>query len=30
MKTVKFFEHFLPENLLTRISYNVQSKKEGK
>lgn len=30
MKTVKFFEHFLPENLLTKISYNVQSKKEGK
>ena len=29
MKTVKFFEHFLPENLLTRISYNVQSKKRG-
>ena len=30
MKTVKFFDHFVPENLLTRISYNVQSKKEGK
>ncbi len=30
MKAVKFFEHFLPENLLTRVSYNVQSKKDGK
>ena len=29
MKAVKFFEHFLPENLLTRVSYNVQSKKDG-
>lgn len=29
MKTVKFFEHFLGENLLTRISYNVQSRKDG-
>ena len=30
MKTVKFFEHFLPENLLTRISYKKKKKKEGK
>lgn len=30
MKTVKFFEHFVSEKMLTRISYNVQSKKYGK
>lgn len=29
MKDVKFFEHFLSEKLLTRISYNVQSRKSG-
>lgn len=30
MKAVAFFRHFAPENLLTRISYNVQMKKNGK
>ena len=30
MKATKLFEHFLSEKLLTRISYNVQSKKYGK
>lgn len=30
MKSVKFFEHFVGEKLLTKISYNVQSKKDGK
>lgn len=30
MKCTKFFQHFVGENLLTRISYNVQSKKSGK
>lgn len=29
MKAVKFFEHFLGENALTRINYNVQSRKDG-
>ena len=29
MKAVKFFERFLSENALTRLSYNVQSKKDG-
>ena len=29
MKAVKFFERFLPENTLTKVSYNVQSKKDG-
>jgi hypothetical protein len=27
MKAVKFLQHFVSENLLTKISYNVQSKK---
>ena len=30
MKATKFFEHFLSEKRLTKISYNVQSKKNGK
>lgn len=30
MKVVKFMEHFLSEKRLTRLSYNVQSKKYGK
>lgn len=30
MKFTKFIEHFASENLLTRISYNVQMKKNGK
>ena len=30
MKLVKFFSHFVSEKALTRISYNVQSKKDGK
>lgn len=30
MKVAKFLEHFLSENALTRISYNVQSKKAGR
>lgn len=30
MKAAKFFERFLPENILTKVSYNVQSKKDGK
>lgn len=29
MKVVKFFEHFLSEEALTRINYNVQSRKDG-
>ena len=29
MKAVSFFRHFAPEKLLTRISYNVQMKKNG-
>lgn len=29
MKAVKFFERFLSENTLTKLSYNVQSKKDG-
>lgn len=29
MKVVKFFEHFLSEKALTRMSYNVQSRKDG-
>ncbi len=29
MKLTKFFEHFLSENLLTKMSYNVQMKKNG-
>lgn len=29
MKAVAFFRHFAPEQLLTRISYNVQMKKNG-
>lgn len=29
MKAVKFFERFLSENTLTKLSYNVQSKKAG-
>ena len=29
MKAVKLFERFLSENTLTRLSYNVQSKKDG-
>lgn len=29
MKAVKFFEHFLGENTITRLAYNVQSKKDG-
>lgn len=29
MKATKFFEHFLSENALTRINYNVQSRKDG-
>lgn len=30
MKAMSFFRHFAPETLLTRISYNVQMKKNGK
>lgn len=30
MKATKFLQHFVSENLLTRISYNVQMKKNGK
>lgn len=30
MKATAFFRHFAPEPLLTRISYNVQMKKNGK
>lgn len=30
MKATRFFEHFLSEKALTRISYNVQMKKNGK
>ncbi len=30
MKAVKFFERFIGENTLTKLSYNVQSKKDGK
>lgn len=30
MKATKFFEHFVSEKMLTRISYNVQKKKNGK
>ncbi len=30
MKATKFFEHFLSEKALTRMSYNVQMKKNGK
>ncbi|MEE3498003.1 MAG: SDR family oxidoreductase [Ruminococcus bromii] len=30
MKATKFFEHFLSEKMLTRVSYNVQMKKNGK
>lgn len=30
MKCTRFFQHFVGENLLTKISYNVQSKKSGK
>ena len=30
MKAVKFFSHFIGERALTRISYNVQSRKDGK
>lgn len=30
MKATRFFEHFLSEKTLTRISYNVQMKKNGK
>ncbi len=30
MKATSFFRHFAPETLLTRISYNVQMKKNGK
>ena len=29
MKAVKFFEHFLSEKRLTRMSYNVQQRKSG-
>ncbi len=29
MKATKFFQHFVSENMLTKISYNVQSKKRG-
>ena len=29
MKTVKFFEHFVSENVLTKISYNVQMRKNS-
>lgn len=29
MKIVKFFQHFLSEKTLTRLSYNVQSRKDG-
>ncbi len=29
MKAAKFLQHFASENLLTRVSYNVQSRKEG-
>ncbi len=30
MKFAKIMQHFVSENILTRISYNVQSKKSGK
>lgn len=30
MKAAKFLQHFASENLLTRISYNVQQRKNGK
>ena len=30
MKVVKFMQHFAGETLLTRISYNMQKRKEGK
>lgn len=30
MKATKFFEHFVSEKMLTRISYNIQKKKNGK
>lgn len=30
MKAVKFFEHFFSEKAMTRMAYNVQSKKDGK
>ncbi len=30
MKVTKFFEHFLSEKMLTRVSYNVQSRKSGR
>lgn len=30
MKATAYFRHFAPETLLTRISYNVQMKKNGK
>ena len=30
MKATKFFEHFASENLLTKLSYNIQMKKNGK
>lgn len=30
MKAAKFFQHFVSENQLTKISYNVQQKKNGK
>ena len=29
MKAAKFFEHFLGENALTSLNYNVQSRKDG-
>ena len=29
MKATKFFMHFVSEKALTRVSYFVQSKKEG-
>ena len=30
MKATKFAQHFVSENMLTRLSYNVQSRKSGK
>ena len=30
MKALKFLQHFVGEKLLTKISYNIQSKKDGK